>query len=333
MPFSRADAMTETLPNTPFRLPTVRRASLFAAPVLLIAAVGWSGFRAWAELPNQPSGPYSNSGLASGTSLPDADAENPDGYKLFQFHCANCHGARGDGVGLAGLNPRARYFGYDKFKFISTLNPAKTGGGMPTDDDLYRTIKGGIAGSPMPSFGHLPEAQLRALAAQVKKFVRVEVIVRRMKDIVKAKADASEEGFDEKSDWSPVAVERMRLMAVKEVEAGLNFELPDPFPASSMEAVARGKLVFAKAACVSCHGNDGKGDGPQSKDPKFLNENGTRAFPRDLTAGLFKGGGDPHHLYSRVFLGIPGTPMPISGLTLKQQELIDLVHFVKSLEQ
>ena len=103
--------------------------------------------------------------------------------------------------------------------------------------------------------------------------------------------------------------------------------------ASTPEAVARGKLVFEKAACVSCHGANGLGDGPQSKDAKFLNENGTKAVPRDLTAGLFKGGDSPHHIYSRVFLGIPGTPMPMSGLTVSQSDLIDLVHFVKSLDR
>ena len=326
--------MTETAPTpSAFRLPAILRGALFVAPALLIAGVIWAGIAVWPKLPGEPSGPYSESGLAHGTSLPDAEGENPDGYKLFQFHCANCHGVRGDGVGLAGLNPRARFFGYDKFKFVSTTNGAKTGGGMPTDEDIYGTVKRGIAGSPMPSFGHLPEAQLRALVGQVRKFVRVEVIVQRLKDIAKAKAEASEEGFDPKSDWSEVAVEKMRQMAEKEVAAGLSFDLPDPFPTSTPESVARGKLVFVKAACASCHGNEGKGDGPQTKDPKFKDENGNPAFPRDLTAGLFKGGGTAHHIYSRVFLGIPGTPMPMSGLTVSQPDLVDLVHFVKSLEK
>ncbi len=325
--------MTGIAPDRAFRLPMFRRVLLLAAPLFLTGAVIWSGFQIWPALEREPSGPYSNSGLANGTSLPDSEAEYQDGYKLFQFHCANCHGVKGDGLGLAGLNPRARYFGYDEFKFVSTTNPDKTGGGMPTDEDLYGTIKRGIAGSPMPAFGQLPEAQLRAIVGQVRKFVRVEVIVQRLKDIVKAKAEQSEEGFDPKVDWSDAAVEKMRKMAEKEVEAGLNYDLPNPFPESTPESVARGKLVFVKAACASCHGNEGKGDGPQTKDPKFKNKNGSPAFPRDLTAGLFKGGGDPHHLYSRVFLGIPGTPMPMSGLTVSRSDLVDLVHFVKSLEQ
>ncbi len=328
-------AMTETTPPPAIgaRMSKGLKSLLFFAPFALIGLIVWGGLAVRPKLPGQPSGPYSDAGLAAGTFLPDAEDGEPDGYRLFQFHCANCHGPRGDGNGLAALNPRARYFGYDKFKFVSTTNAAKTGGGMPTADDLCGTIRRGLPGTPMPSFGHLSEAQIRALAAQVRKFVRVEVIVQRLKDIVKARAEASDEGFDPKSDWSPAAVERMRQMAEKEVEAGLRFDLPDPFPPSTPESVARGRLVFEKAACVTCHGPAGKGDGPQSKDPKFLNENGTRAVPRDLTAGLFKGGDTPHHIYSRVFLGIPGTPMPMGGLTVSRPDLIDLVHFVKSLEQ
>ncbi len=326
--------MNEPLPPAPgFRLPKFRLFLLMLSPFLLLGGVIASGYAANLVLPERPAGPYSTTGLTMGTSLPDVEVENPDGNKLFLLHCANCHGAKGDGVGLAGLNPRARYFGYDKFKFVSTTNTAKTGGGMPTDEDLFGTLQRGIAGSPMPSFGHLPDSQLWALVGQIRKFVRVEVVVQRMKDSVKAKADLSEEGFDEKSDWSPAAIEKMRRMAEAEVAVGLSFALPNPFPESTPEGITHGKLIFEKAACVSCHGTNGKGDGPQSKDPKFLNENGTKAVPRDLTAGLFKGGAAPDHIYSRVYLGIPGTPMPMSGLTVPPQDIIDLVHYVKSLEQ
>ena len=315
------------------RLSSFRRSLLFVSPFLMTAVALGAGFGLRRTLPSELAGPYSGGGLASSTSLPTVEPDDPDGYRLFQFHCANCHGTKGDGAGIAGLTPLARHFGYDKFKFVSTTNPGRTAGGQPTDDDLIDTLKRGLPGTPMPSFGHLPEPQLRALAGQVRKFVRVEVLVARMKDLAKAKADATEEGFDAKSDWSPVALERMRKQAEAELAPGLAIEPPAPFPESSPESVARGKEVFAKAACITCHGPDGRGDGPQSKDPKFLNENGTRAFPRDLSAGIFKGGGSREQIYARVFLGIPGTPMPMGGLALKSPEMVDLVHFVKSLER
>jgi len=315
------------------RLSSFRRSILFVSPIVMAAVAIGAGILATRALPTQAAGPYSAAGLAEGTSLPTPVSDEPDGYRLFQFHCANCHGEKGDGNGLASLTVRARYFGYDKFKFVSTTNPAKSAGGMPTDNDLHGTLIRGIPGTPMPSFAHLPEPQLRAIAGQVRKFVRIEVIVQRMKDIVKAKAEATEEGFEEKSDWSPVALARMRKQAEEEYVEGLGIERPAPFPESTPESVARGKLVFEKAACVSCHGADGKGDGPQSKDPKFVNENGTKAVPRDLTAGLFKGGGAHEQIYARVFLGIPGTPMPMGGQTVSKPDIVDLVHFVKSLER
>ena len=144
--------MNEPLRPAPgFRLPKLRLFLLMLSPFLLLGGVIASGYAANLVLPERPAGPYSATGLTTGTSLPDVEVENPDGNKLFLLHCANCHGAKGDGVGLAGLNPRARYFGYDKFKFVSTTNTAKTGGGMPTDEDLFGTLQRGIAGSPMPS--------------------------------------------------------------------------------------------------------------------------------------------------------------------------------------
>ena len=315
------------------RLSSFRRSILFVSPFAMTVLALGAGFAVWSKLPSDFAGPYAGGGLAPGTSLPTVEPGDPDGFRLFQFHCANCHGAKGDGSGIAGLTPRARYFGYDKFKFVSTTNPGKSAGGLPSDDDLLDTLKRGLPGTPMPSFGHLPEPQLRALVGQVRKFVRIEVLVARMKDIAKAKAEATEEGFDEKSDWGPVALERMRKQAEAELVPGVGVEVPAPFPATSPESVARGKVVFEKAACITCHGPDGRGDGPQSKDPKFINENGTRAFPRDLTAGIFKGGGSHEQIYARVFLGIPGTPMPMGGLAVSKPDIVDLVHFVKSLER
>ena len=86
------------------------------------------------------------------------------------------------------------------------------------------------------------------------------------------------------------------------------------------------------AVCAKCHGPDGHGDGPQTKDPTFKNDDGTPAHPRDLTAGVFKGGRDPRQIYARIMLGMPGTPMPASN-TLKPQEVDDLIGYVLSLSQ
>ena len=82
--------------------------------------------------------------------------------------------------------------------------------------------------------------------------------------------------------------------------------------------------------CANCHGPEGKGDGQQVKDLNFKNENGTPARPRDLTQGVYKGGGEPEDLYARIVLGIPGTPMPATT-KLSPQDLDALIAYVRSL--
>ena len=71
------------------------------------------------------------------------------------------------------------------------------------------------------------------------------------------------------------------------------------------------------------------------------NDNGTRALPRDLTAGIYKGGGAAEDIYRRIYLGIPGTPMKsftgnegaLHEGKLDEQDLVNLAHFVQTLPE
>lgn len=248
-------------------------------------------------------------------SQPPAVAEvthvrtHPDGGRLFLQHCANCHGERGDGNGPANLDPRARYFGGDRFKFASTDN------GVPTDDDLMRVLERGIPGSAMYSFSHLPEDHRRAIVGHVRTLALRGTYDRLAAKVIK-------DGDD--PDPAELAVK-----AAEQCVPGKPLAVPGGFPPGSPEAVARGRQVF-QTTCASCHGPEGKGDGPQVKDMK--NDNGTPARPRNLTLGLYKYGGEPPSLYVRLRLGIPGTPMPASP-TLTEEQVSDLIWYVKSLAQ
>ena len=84
---------------------------------------------------------------------------------LYREHCAKCHGITGDGAGptAALLNPYPRDFRLGKFKFKSTAQRRP-----PTDDDLRRTLKHGIAGTAMPAFELLNDEELDALVDYVK---------------------------------------------------------------------------------------------------------------------------------------------------------------------
>jgi mono/diheme cytochrome c family protein len=236
-----------------------------------------------------------------------------DGAKLYNLNCAQCHGVQGDGKGIALLYSPARHFGFEKFRFSSTDN------GIPTDDDLIHLLKNGIEGSSMPAFKLLKHEEYLAIIGYVRQLARRGLFERLLKE-AKAKED---EGGDE------VNLTQIAANVEKRTQIGKPLAIPTSFPEATTHSKTNGKRVF-QTACASCHGPEGRGDGPQTKDPKFVNENGTKAIPRDLTAGIYKAGGEHAKLYARVMLGIPGTPMPASN-SLPTPDVLDLVNYLRSL--
>lgn len=81
--------------------------------------------------------------------------------------------------------------------------------------------------------------------------------------------------------------------------------------------------------CAKCHGGLGRGDGESAAT--LVDNDRYPIRPRDLTSGVFKGSPAPEHLYRRILLGIPGTPMPSLPENMAGRETWDLVHFVLSL--
>jgi mono/diheme cytochrome c family protein len=273
------------------RLPGWQTAIMLATPIALLIAT-W-GVPAVIFL--SPSAPG-----------PPAPAGTPDGARLYAQHCASCHGESGNGSGVAYLNPPARDFGEGKFRLATTAN------GVPTDDDLRRLLRGGIPGSAMPGFPQLADGELVAVVDHVRGLTRTGVYAR-----LRRAADAQ----GDEPDFAALAA-----IADRATRPGPPVDVP-PLPASTPESVARGRLVYA-ATCVQCHGPEGRGDGPQVKDLK--NDNGWPTRPRDLTAGVFKGGRERERLYARVVLGMPGTPMPASPM-LPPESVADVVNYVLSL--
>jgi len=102
--------------------------------------------------------------------------------------------------------------------------------------------------------------------------------------------------------------------------------IPDPVKQDQLE---KGKKVYFKR-CVWCHGVEGAGDGPAAE----------RLFtkPRNFLAGTFKirttdSGQLPldADLIKTVKNGLPGSAMPAWGEFLKEEEILAVVQFVKSL--
>src|SRR3970040_518226 len=97
--------------------------------------------------------------LATGfhfNALPDEQQSVDNGKILYETYCSTCHGFDGKGEGTAAiyLNPKPRDFTRGIFKFQST--PV---GGLPTDEDLHRTLRNGMPGSAMPAWDRLTDQQ------------------------------------------------------------------------------------------------------------------------------------------------------------------------------
>jgi mono/diheme cytochrome c family protein len=83
-------------------------------------------------------------------------------------------------------------------------------------------------------------------------------------------------------------------------------------------------------SCASCHGPDGKGDGPAAKGLIDVWKN--PIAPADLSRKHHKSGDAPSDLYRSIATGLDGTPMLGFASTLKEAEIWDLVAFIKSIE-
>jgi cytochrome c oxidase cbb3-type subunit 2 len=147
------------------------------------------------------------------------------GAKLYEQHCAICHGAtgKGDGYAAAYLYPKPRDFSLAQYKIRSTES-----GNLPTDADLDATLVRGMPGSAMPSFANLKPEERKALIQHLKTFAVVGG-----KNLFEIRGEPKKIG------------------------------LAEP-PSVTDDLLARGKRAYRDAGCVKCHGEYGRADGPSS---------------------------------------------------------------------
>lgn len=101
----------------------------------------------------------------------------------------------------------------------------------------------------------------------------------------------------------------------------------------SPESIAKGRGLFLEGnRCSECHGLEGRGDGIKAfKDDIFFK----KLWPRNLTQPwTFRGGSTARDIYTRITVGIQGTPMPsfASGpKALKNEDRWHVANYVVSI--
>lgn len=308
---------------------------------------------------------------AAGPVYSDQDNRH---FGLFNEHCVTCHGVSGGGNGPASLlqNPYPRDFRPGVYKWKSTRLAAK-----PTRRDLMQILQHGAPGSGMPAFSLIEEEDLEALIDYVI-FLSVRGEFERQMisgavDELGYEDDRPEADLNLQSvakdqtlalEASEFAVEVLNDVANEWVSADQDVVSVPEETSLTAESVERGRELFHGpiANCSGCHGQNGNAEAVTVDFDDWTKEFTTRLsitpsdrdavkpfrkagalrprqiYPRKLSSGVFRGGGDGETLYRRLVVGIAGTPMPAvpvaenaTATTLSADQVWDLVHYVQSL--
>lgn len=264
-----------------------------------------------------------------------------DSAELYRQQCLHCHGVEGGGDGPTShfLDPRPRDYRKGVFKFTAVKDKAR-----PRREDLFRVLDQGVYGTAMPSFRRFSIAERDGLVDYVRLLaMRGEVegrLVATYKDEEQITTSAVLDAY--KDVWDKWQEAKGKVVA-------FDGDIPAPTP----ELIARGKALFhdaTKGNCASCHGDLGLGDGPSAwkidettgkKVPAYKDDWGNDIVPRNLTLGLFRGGGRYIDIYRRIYSGINGGPMPAIGESkdpqgnplLSSTDMWSLVFYVRSLSE
>jgi cytochrome c oxidase cbb3-type subunit 2 len=164
-------------------------------------------------------------------------------------------------------------------------------GSLPRDSDLFRTISVGVQGTAMPTWRYT---------------------------------------LSESQRWSLVHYLKTFSDYFSEEPPGPPVELGAETPAVKVHT-ERGRELYVRAGCISCHGPDGYGDG-QSAD-NMEDSFGFPIRPRNFhQAREFKRGRTRQNVALTIATGNDGTPMPSFLYSLKKDEIWTLADYVMAFE-
>jgi mono/diheme cytochrome c family protein len=214
------------------------------------------------------------------------------GGVIYQARCSSCHGEKGRGDGPVALYlwPRPRDLSTASYMLRTTAS-----GELPTDEDLFRTITLGMAGTAMPAWGSALSVEQRW---QVVFYIKT---------------------FAADLFGNPVLDPYQRVIKASKSPGG-----------SRNRMIAEGRRFYEQAKCAECHGAEGRGDGGKGAD--LHDDRGFPSRPLDMhLKWKFKGGRTVEDFYTRLTTGLDGTPMPSYAKELTDEQRWELAYYSMSL--
>ncbi len=305
-------------------------------------------------------GPVSSDQLGQGRGL----------YRQHCVHCHGISGD-GRGPTAAFLNPYPRDFRMGTFKFKSTpigMKPTDddlrhvllngvAGTAMPSfkllsegeidaliDYVKYLAIRGEVERKLIEENVDFfdPEDEAASQEMQSEFFSREYLVDEVLASVARSWADSESQ-----------------VTEVPERPSEYDFTSEDFDPEALQASIERGRALYYTniANCFSCHGPSQLGDGQvtdydnwtkeffdwtkkndedySKKLEEYLSLGGLpprNILPRNLRAGVYRGGRRPVDIFWRIHNGIDGTPMPESNkASLSNEDLWDLVNYVLAL--
>jgi mono/diheme cytochrome c family protein len=213
------------------------------------------------------------------------------GQALYKNHCARCHGDDGGGKGPAHTMQRPWPRDFKEGRFKFRSTPLFT---LPTLSDIKKTISHGNLRTSMPPYENiLTPDEIHEVALYVLQM-------------------AGESGLPD----------------------GTAQQIPYPDwddTESTQELILKGKALYNKFQCASCHGENAKGLGPLAGG--LRDEDGFWITHVDLTDPLSYGGGAQiSDIYMRLRTGMDLSPMISYADVLDEDQAKAIAFYVKSLQ-
>ena len=251
-----------------------------------------------------------------------SDVDPAHARRLWMQKCSQCHGADGQAMTPTAdlLYPRPRNFSEGVVKYVSS-RATDEHTPRPSRADLRRVIRDGAPFTSMSAFDELNETELDAVVAYTRWL------------LIRNATGHAIRGERMGNYANDIARSRKKVLA--QFDAA-DLPIVDLISKNSKGNAERGGDLFqsTRAACFTCHGNTGVGDGPAAIHPNgtpLLKDIwGQPAPPRDLRLGQFHGGSSTRNIFSRIQNGMPGSPMPAAS-ALSDAEILDLTAYVLQL--